>query len=204
MSSRRRPPSTKCAELLSDFDVVPSDCLAAKEPSRRNCLLPPLTEAGVSWLAGLTEPGRRLRRCSNRFRRRPGEGIRRAHLNSARLEDTERSLPRGPPHGVAIPRGETSPVPTTPRTEYEVYAATAAVRRCGSSVAHAPPALGLRPIRAHQRRINASVHGPTPEKPANARRCGPRGGRTLEATLTTPNGYALTISTTALAAIEEF
>jgi short subunit dehydrogenase-like uncharacterized protein len=188
------------------FDVVPSDCLAAKLSAK----LPTATSLKLAFHAlGSLSPGTAktmLESVSARGRVRIDGRLTQIPLASKTLNVPFRE---GPRMAVAIPWGDVaSAYYSTGIGNIEVYAATPPSQiSLMRKVRWALPVLGLWPIRSLiTRRINASVHGPTPESRARETSSlwgcveDVRGNR-VEATLTTPNGYALTVDT-ALAAVD--
>jgi short subunit dehydrogenase-like uncharacterized protein len=188
------------------FDVVPSDCLAAKLAAR----LPGAIRLILAFNAlGSLSPGTAktmLEGVSQGGRVRIDGRLTQVPLAWKTLDVPFRE---GTRTAMTIPWGDVaSAFYSTGIGNIEVYAAAprrqiAMMRRSRWLL----PVLGLKPIRAFvASQIEKRVHGPSQESLA---RDGSSlwgcvedgGGSRVTATLTTPNGYALTVST-ALAAVE--
>jgi short subunit dehydrogenase-like uncharacterized protein len=188
------------------FDVVPSDCLAAKLAAR----LPGAIRLILAFNAlGSLSPGTAktmLEGVSQGGRARIDGRLTQVALAWKTLDVPFREGTRAT---MTIPWGDVaSAFYSTGIGNIEVYAAAprrqiAMMRRSRWLL----PVLGLKPIRAFvASQIEKRVHGPSQESLA---RDGSSlwgcvedgGGSRVAATLTTPNGYALTVST-ALAAVE--
>ncbi len=188
------------------FDVVPTDCLAATLAAE----LPSAThlELAIDGLAAIS-PGTAKTIVENL----PTGGRVRidGRIERAPTAWKVRDIPfrDGARKAMTIPWGDVaSAYHTTGIGNIEVYATRAPreikwLRRLGWLL----PLAGWRPVQAYLRRqVERRVQGPTPEQ-LNAERAHIWGrvyddaGREVQATLETPSGYSLTVSTT-LAVLE--
>jgi short subunit dehydrogenase-like uncharacterized protein len=188
------------------FDVVPSDCLAAKLAAR----LPGATRLILAFHAlGSLSPGTAktmLEGLPQGGRVRIDGRLTRVPLAWKTLEIPFRE---GPRTTTTIPWGDVaSAYYSTGIGNIEVYASApprqiALLRRWRWAL----PLLAMWPLRSFAAsQVEKRVHGPSPESRARDGsslwgRVEDDRGNHVEATLTTPNGYTLTVST-ALAAIE--
>ncbi len=188
------------------FDVVPSDCLAAKLAAR----LPSATELTLAFAAlGSLSPGTAktmLEAVSQGGRVRKDGRLTRVPLAWKALDVPYRE---GTRTSMTIPWGDVaSAYYSTGIGNIEVYASAPPRQiKLLRRFRWAMPAIGVWPLRSLAAgMIERKVHGPSAESRERDQsslwgRVQDPSGKRAEATLTTPNGYSLTVSTS-LAAVQ--